>query len=160
MTGYVDYLDIIDKALAAREGRDISDISDKTYTESCSVPGLHNSQSDFRRLSRFGRTLRTLESRCPAHVEVEAWKQAVDDARRFVAQWGDKAERFGWTARDLFGLAPPPDKPGATYHRLGRCDLTGLVWLLHGRPVVALTERSAAIRGSSGATLTYYRRAP
>jgi hypothetical protein len=33
----------------------------------------------------------------------------------------------------------------------------GLVWLLRGRELVALTERTATIRGGSGATLTYRR---
>jgi hypothetical protein len=38
---------------------------------------------------------------------------------------------------------------------LSRYDETGLIWLLQGRPVVALTASEAAIRGHSGATLTY-----
>jgi hypothetical protein len=33
-----------------------------------------------------------------------------------------------------------------SYRRLSRHDQTGLIWLLQGRPVVALTEAAAAIQ--------------
>jgi hypothetical protein len=55
----------------------------------------------------------------------------------------------------LFGLAPVPDKPASNYRRLSRYDLSGLVWLLKGRPVVALTESGAAIENPTGAILVY-----
>jgi hypothetical protein len=61
---------------------------------------------------------------------------------------------LGWTELDLFGLHEPPEKP--SYRRLSRYDQTGLIWLLQGRPVVALTEAAAAIRSSTGA-ITIYR---
>jgi hypothetical protein len=44
-----------------------------------------------------------------------------------------------------------------SYRRLSRYDQTGLIWLLQGRPVVALTEAAAAIQSSTGA-ITIYRR--
>jgi hypothetical protein len=40
------------------------------------------------------------------------------------------------------------------YRRLSRYDETGLIWLLRGRPVIALTETIAAIQGAT-AVLTY-----
>lgn len=82
----------------------------------------------------------------------------MEDGRRFLAKWGPQAEALQWTARDLFGLAPVPDKPAANYRRLSRYDLTGLVWLLDGRQVVALTEDTAAIRARTGDGITSYRR--
>ena len=42
------------------------------------------------------------------------------------------------------------------YRRLSRYDQTGLVWLLKGRAVLALTERTAMIETAHG-QLTYYR---
>ena len=93
----------------------------------------------------------------PEHVDVADWQQAVDDARRFLAHWGEQADAFGWTVRDLFGLAPVPDQPAPSYRRLSRYDATGLVWLLRGRPVVALSERTAAIQSPAG-SVTVYRR--
>ena len=67
---------------------------------------------------------------------------------------GRAGQAFGWTARELFGLHPVRERPAATYRRLSRYDETGLVWLLRGRPVVALTATTAAIQGATG-ILTY-----
>jgi hypothetical protein len=64
---------------------------------------------------------------------------------------GEQAEALGWTARDLFGLQTPPAKSHPSYSRLSRYDETGLIWLLQGRQVVALTETTAAIQNPTGA---------
>jgi hypothetical protein len=68
----------------------------------------------------------------------------------FLARWGEQTEALGWTARDLFGLQTPPAKPHPSYSRLSRYDETGLIWLLQGREVVALTETTASIRSAAG----------
>ena len=63
--------------------------------------------------------------------------------------WGKqrhKAEE-GWGGIDLFGVHA--EAPHA------RLDGMGLVPLLSGRPVVALTEDSAAIKANLGGTLTF-----
>jgi hypothetical protein len=75
----------------------------------------------------------------------------------FMSVWGEQAAALAWTARDLFGLAPVPAQPSPSFRRLSRYDLTGLIWLLRGRPVVALTRSSAAIQGPTGA-ITIYRK--
>jgi hypothetical protein len=143
------YLDI----LARAEARDKSDISDKRAAiERSVVP-----QTPFGRFCRFGRTLSALEGRCPDLVPVERWQRAVEDSRTFLAKWGEQAEALGWTARDLFGLHTPSETPRPNYSRLSRYDATGLVWLLEGREVVALTEATAAIQNPTGA-VTIYRR--
>jgi hypothetical protein len=111
--------------------------------------------SNFR--DRYGRVVAALEAACPDHVPVDRWQAAVEDGRRFLARWGEQAEALGWTARDLFGLHMPPENPRPSYARLSRYDETGLIWLLRGREVIALTEATAAIQGSTGAT-TIYRR--
>jgi hypothetical protein len=98
-----------------------------------------------------------LEARCPDLVPVGRWHIAVEDGRRFLARWGEQAEPLGWTARDLFGLQRPPAKPHPSYSRLSRYDETGLIWLLQERPVVALTETTAAIQNPTGAITTYRR---
>jgi hypothetical protein len=105
----------------------------------------------------YARVLAALEIRCPDHIEPGRWQQAVEDGRSFLATWGERAVGFGWTARDLFGLAPVPDRPHPSYRRLSRYDETGLCWLLQGRPVVALTETAAAIMNPTGA-ITIFRR--
>jgi hypothetical protein len=103
------------------------------------------------------RTFSALESRCPDLVPPARWQQAIEDGRAFLARWGRQAEALGWTARDLFGLHQPTAKPHPSYSRLSRYDHTGLVWLLQGRPVLALTDRRAAIENATGA-ITIYRR--
>jgi hypothetical protein len=108
-------------------------------------------------LGRFCRAFKHLESGCPDHVPADHWQKAVEDGRRFLAEWGEQAETLGWTARDLFGLAAIPDKPHPTYRRLSRYDETGLIWLLQGRRVSVLSENGAAVESSTGA-VTVYRR--
>ena len=90
-------------------------------------------------------------------MEAGRWEAAVEDGRRFLTQWATQADALGWTARDLFGFSPVPDQPSPSYRRLSRYDETGLIWLLHGRPVLVLTESSAAIESPTG-TVTAYRR--
>jgi hypothetical protein len=136
------YLDILKRAEKV-ETYDKNDRNDKS--------------PPFGRISRFGRTLTTLESRCPELVVPERWQQAVVDAQRFLARWDEQAHALGWTAKDLFGLQTPPEKPHPSYCRLSRYDETGLIWLLCGREVVALTEATAAIQNPTGA-ITIYRR--
>jgi hypothetical protein len=98
--------------------------------------------------------LAALRTTCPAYVPDDRWRQTIADATSFVAEWGGQAEAFGWTARELFGLHTPPKRPLASYRRLARYDETGLIWLLRGRPVIALTETVATIQGAT-AVLTY-----
>ena len=71
----------------------------------------------------------------------------------------EQAEALGWTAKHLFGLHKPPNRPHPSYSRLSRYDETGLIWLLGGREVVALTEatersrvRLAPSRSTAGTT--------
>jgi len=96
-----------------------------------------------------------LRARCPDHVPSDRWEQAIKDAGAFLTKWGVQARALGWTERDLFGLHPMPDWTAANYSRLSRYDSTGLIWLLQGRQVVALTDTEAVILARSGSDLTY-----
>jgi hypothetical protein len=107
--------------------------------------------------SSLRRALCALESTCPELVPEDRWRRCVEDGRRFLAVWADRAEALGWTPRDLFGLMPVPRHAKPSFNRLARYDEIGLIWLLAGREVVALTEATAAIQSSTGA-LTIYRR--
>jgi hypothetical protein len=89
-------------------------------------------------------------------VEVKSGATGFD-ATTLTSQWGAQAQAFGWTSRDLFGLHPVPEHPAANYSRLSRLDYTGMIWLLRGRPVIALTAAEAVMRCHSSATLTYRR---
>jgi hypothetical protein len=108
---------------------------------------------------RYRRTFGRLQLKPPALVEVERWRQCVKDGSKFLARWGEQAESLGWTARDLFGLHTPPAKPHPScYSRLSRYDAVGVVWLLQGKEVIALTEATASIRNPRTGTVTTYRR--
>jgi hypothetical protein len=98
-----------------------------------------------------------LRSKCPELVEPDRWQQAIHDANSFLPTWGAQAHTLGWTAPELFGLHPVPERPVPSYRRLSRYDSTGLIWLLRGRPVIALTETAATILAPSGANLTFRR---
>jgi hypothetical protein len=74
-----------------------------------------------------------------------------------TSEWGAQAQSFGWTVRELFGLHSVPERPAANYSRLSRLNDVGLIWLLRGRPVIALTATDAITRCYSGAVLKYYR---
>src|SRR5271155_5033142 len=44
----------------------------------------------------YGNDLAALRSVCPALVEPERWRQAVNDADCFLAAWGTQAHALGW----------------------------------------------------------------
>jgi len=128
-------------------------------TEPCFVSFVSTQGTAFSNFpARYGRTMTALESRCPYLVPVDRWKLAVEDGRRFLARWGEQAEALGWTAKDLFGLLTVPEHAKPGFNRLSRYDETGLIWLLKGRRVVALTEGAAAIQNPATASITKYRR--
>jgi hypothetical protein len=113
-----------------------------------------------RHISKNHRALAKLRQRCPRHIREADWRQAIADGETFLARWGDQAEKLGWQADDLFELPPVPTTPHPSYERLARLDQSGLIWLLRGREVVALTDASATIRTLSGTSLTYRKRSP
>ena len=80
----------------------------------------------------------------------QRYVQAVVDARRFLDDFGEQAETLGWRADELFGLDDAA--PLACYDRMG------LVWMLGGDHVVAITDIAATIRMPAGNLLKFYRR--
>lgn len=88
----------------------------------------------------------------PSGFAEPRWRRLADDGRRFLRRWGVEAVAAGWTTTDLFGLHPTA--PAARY------DAMGLVALIAGGDVVAITSRFATIRMASGSCLTYYLRLP
>ena len=87
----------------------------------------------------------------PADVPERRWLRLFDDCSRFADRWAATAAALGWGPLDLWGCDPA--RPFA------RLDKQGLLWLLDGRELVALTADNATIRTASGATLIYRRRA-
>jgi hypothetical protein len=59
--------------------------------------------------------LAALERHCPDHIKAADWQRAVEDGRRFLMQWGERATALGWVESDVFGL-PLDDR----FHEFGR----------------------------------------
>jgi hypothetical protein len=81
-------------------------------------------------------------------VARDRWNAFINDAGLFLDAWGKQAERLGWTVDDLFGLHPRTP--------MARYDQMGMLWLLKGEHVVALTATEARLSGA----LTYRRALP
>jgi hypothetical protein len=117
-----------------------------------------NSHSPASEPFPFAAAFEALERRCPEYIEPDHWQRCIDDAQRFLADWGDKAATLGWTADELFGLHLPPAKPHPSYNRLSRYDCTGLLWGLEGRRVVALSSDTAAVENPTTGNVLIYRK--
>jgi hypothetical protein len=86
----------------------------------------------------------------PVRFPAGRWAQVVTDATAFLQEWATSAHRLGWPAWELFGC-----------HRRapwGRIQGMGLVLLLRGQEIAALTATEAVIRTSSGARQTFHRK--
>jgi hypothetical protein len=90
-------------------------------------------------------------ARPPGDIPPKRWLRFIDDCGHFLDNgWALSAAELGWTPFDLFGC--DRSKPFA---RVGR---SGLLWLLDGRQLRALTAETALISTPSGSSLTFYRR--
>jgi hypothetical protein len=87
----------------------------------------------------------------PPHTYPEhAWQQLIGDAERFLDGWAQQAVALGWPDWEIFGC-----------HRRapwGRVAGMGLILLLRGRELAALTASEAVIRTRTGAHQTYRRK--
>jgi hypothetical protein len=86
-----------------------------------------------------------LLARAPADVPAARWHRCIRDAVEFLDEWGEAAVSLGWSVDDLFGLDPVAP--------LARYDNMGMLWLLKGERVIALTSTEARF-----ASLTFYRK--
>lgn len=86
----------------------------------------------------------------PSAYPQDRWKQLLSDAGAFVEKWGSPAAALGWQPTDAFGVSP--DAPDV------RLDGMGLVPLLQGRNVCALTQDTARIDCGGGTTSTFTRK--
>ena len=90
-------------------------------------------------------------ARPPSDVPLRRWQRFVDDVRLFLdSSFCAIAAAFGWGPHDLFGC--DRDRPYA------RIDQAGLLWLLNGNRLVALSENTATIESRTGTRQTYRRR--
>jgi hypothetical protein len=93
---------------------------------------------------------RLAEMQPPPSYPAHAWRQLITDAERFLDDWAPQAAALGWPGWELFGC-----------HRRapwGRIQGMGLVLLLRGDEIAALTATEAAIRTRTSARQTYQRK--
>jgi hypothetical protein len=86
----------------------------------------------------------------PHNYPEHAWQQLIVDAERFLDDWAAQAAALDWPTWELFGC-----------HRqapFGRIEGMGLVLLLRGDEIAALTAIEAVIRTGTGAHQTYRRK--
>jgi hypothetical protein len=89
--------------------------------------------------------------RPPGDVPPMRWRRFVDDVGRFLdGPFCAVAISLGWGPFDLFGC--DRDRPFA------RIDQAGLLWLLDGHRLVALSENTATIETRTSARQTYRRK--
>jgi hypothetical protein len=90
-------------------------------------------------------------NRPPGDVPLKRWQRFVDDVGLFLdSPFSAVAAALGWSPLDLFGCNR--DRPFA------RIDQAGLLWLLNGDRLLALTEHTATIETRTGARQTYRRK--
>jgi hypothetical protein len=83
-------------------------------------------------------------------VPPRRWLQFIHDCGRFLdSGWAGQAAALGWGPFDLFGC--DWERPFA------RADHSGLLWLLSGGRLVALTANAAVIETLAGGHQTYRR---
>ena len=88
--------------------------------------------------------------RPPGDVPLGRWQRFVDDVGAFLdSPFCAVAVALGWGPLDLFGC--DRDRPFA------RIDQAGLLWLLNGERLVALSENTATIEMSDGVRQRYCR---
>jgi len=87
---------------------------------------------------------------CPSAYAPRRWEQLVNDGGLFLDRWGRQAAGLGWRALDVFGVNPAAPE--------SRYDGMGLVPLLQGRPIIAITADTARIDCNGGITQTFTRR--
>lgn len=128
--------------------------ADSDAEKLCSSPGFATDKTDRRvdtlpaewseGVAQLGEMVR------PARIRPDDWRQIVADAARFLRDWGSQAAALGWTTLDIFGAHPT--------HPVERVDCVGLIAILHGAEVVAISDATICTRNRSGARLTYRRR--
>jgi hypothetical protein len=90
-------------------------------------------------------------NRAPGDVPAKRWLRFVDDVGTFLdSPFCAVAAALGWRPHDLFGC--DRDRPFA------RIDQSGLLWLLNGAKLVALSDNTATIEIRTGTRQTWRRK--
>lgn len=83
----------------------------------------------------------------PQNISETRWRQAVGAAGHFCDRWAAKASALGWTTVDIFGV--DRIKPEGALH------MAGLIWLLQGKEVVAISDDAVVVETVNGARQSF-----
>jgi hypothetical protein len=84
----------------------------------------------------------------PADAPARRWLVFISDCGQFLSgPFASKAAALGWTELDIFGC--DRDRPFA------RIDQAGLLWLLNGDRLIALSENTATVETNTGVRQTW-----
>ena len=87
----------------------------------------------------------------PRDVPRQRWVQFINDCGRFLdSGWAQRAIWLGWAPINLFGC--DRERPYA------KVDQAGLLWLIEGRSLIALSHDIAVIASPSEGGQRHYRR--
>ena len=154
MGRYLDIAKAVADDLDGYGGYELNELNEKSppnTKQRSEAPALAGIMSDIPPFWEQGVAV-LFEVGTPEAYPDEQWEVLRRDAYSFLRTWGAQAHRLGWMEIDLFAV-----------HRTQpwqRLDSMGLIPLLGGRSIVAMTENKAAIKTATGGTLTYYRRRP
>lgn len=87
---------------------------------------------------------------CPTSCPEAQWNILREDSYRLLRDWAARAHELDWTVLDIFGVHR--ERPWA------RFDCMGLVPILNGAAIVALSDTEAAIEKPKGTRVTFRRR--
>jgi hypothetical protein len=94
--------------------------------------------------------LKLCRMRRPEAYSAAEWQQLKDDAGYFLDRWASQCVTLGWTLDDVFAVALTAPQ--------ARHDAKGLVPLLDGKRIVAVTADLAVIETAMGRRQRYFRR--
>lgn len=86
----------------------------------------------------------------PANVSPMFIHRVAADGSQLLGMWSGEIERLGWTALDLFGVHPSVPE--------SRFDVMGLVPMLRGGAVRAISPVDAVVGMPTGSILRYQRK--
>ena len=148
----VSFVSAVSRHIAAGDVAGDGHLSDRTHGSvlpPSGPPNLGTCRDDIPEDWRLG-VLALIKLPCPASVRPPRWRRLKLDAAKFYERWGATAAALGWSTHDVF--AANRTKP------IERVDMAGLVVLINGRKLAALTDSEAVISTRTSRSLTYRRK--
>jgi len=83
----------------------------------------------------------------PENVSEARWQQVLLHAGRFIDRWAASTSALGWSTLDIFGVDRM--RPEGDEH------MAGLIWQLHDKDIVAISEDAIVVEIHGGARRSF-----